>query len=139
MPVMIAALVAAVLVPAARAAPPVVFEVVGDARAPAVMVKPAGNSTVSVPACRGVVWERFSAEDNRYVSVSTAACGPASDALPVTATGRRFDIDGKVKEGDVVRPVVVVGSGCAAERPFDLAGCRAVESVEGPTITVRGG
>jgi hypothetical protein len=139
MPFVTVLLVVASMLQSAEAAPPVVFEVVGDARAPAVTVKPAGNSTVSVPACRGVVWERFSAEENRYVSVSTSACGPAADALPVTAKGRRFDIDGKVKEGDVVRPVVVVGSGCTPERPFDLAACRAVESVEGPTMTVRGG
>ncbi len=122
----------------ALAAPPVVVEAVSDARAPAVQVKPAGNSSVSIPACRGVVWQRFSAEENRYVAVTTDACGPAAPALVVTGEGRRFDIDGKVSEGDVVRPLLVVGTGCAAARPFDLAGCKGVESVEGPTITVRG-
>lgn len=122
----------------AWAAPPVVLEVVSDARAPAVMVRPAGRDTVYVPECRGVVWEIFDAEKNRYVPTSSGSCGPAAPPLPVTADGRRFDVDGKVTEGQVVRPVLVVGTGCDPERPFDLAGCNVIESVEGPTITVRG-
>jgi hypothetical protein len=61
-----------------------------------------------------------------------------SGALTLTEKGRSFEVDVAVKDGDVVRAVVVVGNDCTVGLPFELAGCSTVVSVEGPTITVRG-
>jgi len=106
---------------------------------PTVRVRPAGKAEVMVPACRGVVWQRFDPVEQAYVAISVRPCGPTEIGTPLPAEGKTFTVDVSVSEGDVVRPVVVVGTGCQPELPFELARCKAVESVDGPTITVRGG
>lgn len=123
------------LVATALAAEPVVVEVEpGDQ--PAVRVK-AASGTVSVPTCRGVVWERFDAEAERYVPLPADPCGPLTNALILDKQGMRFDLVLEVDAAQVVRAVVVAGTGCAEDRPFPLGRCKSVVSVEGPTLTVR--
>jgi hypothetical protein len=123
------------LIATALAAEPVVIEVEpGDQ--PAVRVKAAAGE-VAVPACRGVVWERFDAATDRYVPVPADPCGPLSNALFLDKEGIRFDLSLDVDSAQVVRAVVVVGTGCAKERPFPLGRCASVVAVEGPTLTVR--
>jgi hypothetical protein len=124
---------------AAHAAPPVTIEADASAAVPTVLVRPAGKAEVTIPACRGVVWQRFDPAAQAYVAISVRPCGPTEIGAPLPAEGRSFPVDVSVSEGDVVRPVVVVGTGCLPELPFELARCKAVESVDGPTITVRGG
>jgi hypothetical protein len=123
------------LAAAVSAAPPVTI-MVSPGEQPAVVVKASGAS-VSVPACRGVVWERFDAEAGRYVPVDATPCGPLKEALILDKDGTRFALSFVAESAQVVRPVVVAGIGCREARPFPLAACTRVEAVEGPTITVR--
>lgn len=97
----------------------------------------ATGAPVLVPACRGVVWERFDAEANRYEPVSLSPCGPLAPGLTLDKEGTRFVLDAEVTAAQVVRAVVVFGMGCQMDRPFPLARCEQVRSVEGPTLTVR--
>lgn len=122
----------------ASAAPPVAVESVVESKVPAVRVTPASGAGVAVPSCRGVVWQRFDSQANTYIPISTRACGAMSPATTLTAEGTTFEVDAAIKDGDVVRAVVVAGTGCASGLPFELAGCDVVVAVEGPTITVRG-
>jgi hypothetical protein len=124
------------LLSVAFAAEPVTVEVV-DEPVPAVVVTPTG-APVLVPACRGVVWERFDAKANRYEPIASPACGPLAPGLTLDKEGTRFRLDAEVPAAQVVRAVVVVGQGCQMDRPFPLAGCKTVTAVEGPTVTVRG-
>ena len=119
-------------------APPAEVQTVPDAEVPTVRVVSKGAAGLAIPACRGVVWQRFDARTSEYTPISTRPCGTMAPSLPLTDKGRSFEVDAPVRDGDVVRAVVVVGSGCATGVPFELAGCSAVVAVEGPTITVRG-
>lgn len=129
-------LLALVTLAAAVSAAPLVTIVVSPGDQPAVVVKASG-AAVSVPTCRGVVWERFDAEAGRYVAVNVTPCGPLADALILDKDGTRFELSFNVESAQVVRPVVVAGVGCREGRPFPLAGCTRVEAVEGPTMTIR--
>lgn len=123
-------------IPAVLAAEPVTVEVL-DGPQTAVRVAATG-APVLVPACRGVVWERFDAEANRYAPLAETPCGPLAPGLTLDKEGTRFVLDADVAAAQVVRAVVVVGQGCEMERPFPLARCKQVTAVEGPTLTVRG-
>ena len=123
----------------ALAAAPAEVVSVADADVPTVVVRAAGGGSVAVPACRGVVWQRFDPGASAYTPISIRPCEAMAPAIVVTEEGRRFTVDAPVRDGDVVRAVVVVGSGCSAGQAFELAACASVVSVEGPTITVRGG
>lgn len=123
------------LVPAVLAAEPVTIEVLDGTEA-AVRVTATG-AAVLVPACRGVVWERFDADANRYEPVSLSPCGPLAPGLTLDKQGTRFVLDAEVSTAQVIRAVVVVGLGCKMDRPFPLARCEEVSVVEGPTLTVR--
>lgn len=121
--------------PAALAAEPVSIEVEEGPRV-AVRVRAAG-APVLVPACRGVVWERFDADANRYEPITTRPCGPLSPGLTLDKEGTRFELDLDVPTAQVVRAIVVFGEGCELGQPFPLARCRTVKAVDGPTLTVR--
>ena len=123
------------MTPLAVAAEPVVVEVIDDP-AVAVMVRATGGP-VLVPACRGVVWERFDTASNRYEPMAAEPCGPLEPALSLDKEGTRFELSGDAPAAQVVRAIVVVGEGCEMGRPFPLAGCSRVSAVEGPTLTVR--
>jgi hypothetical protein len=122
----------------AWAADPIEVLNVAEATIPTVRLTPKSGSGLMVPACRGVVWQRFDARTNDYVPISDRPCSSMSPGLPVTPDGRTFEVDAPVQDGDVVRAVVVVGSGCTTGKPFELASCKTVVAVEGSTITVRG-
>ena len=122
----------------AHAADPATVSVVANAKVPTVRVAAAGTGDVMVPACRGVVWQRFDEAAAGYVPVSTRPCTAMEPGQLVSPKGREFTIDGRVSDGDVVRAVVVVGVGCTTGQPFELADCDSVMVVEGTTTTVRG-
>ncbi len=96
------------------------------------------NKALTIPSCRGVVWERFDERTSEYNPITVRPCEEMSPGLPLTGKGRAFEVDAPVQDGDVVRAVVVVGAKCEAGLPFELARCSQVVAVEGPTITVRG-
>lgn len=125
-------------VPATAAgAPPATVSLVADAAVPTVRIEPIEKKSVMIPACRGVVWQRFDQQENRYTPVTKRPCGVMSPGIVVPAQGKTFAIDGKVKDGDVVRAVVVTGLECTAGQPFELADCATVVVIEGSTMTVR--
>ena len=95
--------------------------------------------SVHIPVCRGVSWERFDEERSVYVAVPADPCGGLSPARTLDKEATRFGLSSAVKTGDVVRAVVVVGHGCLDGRPFPLAACERVETVVGPTMTVKRG
>lgn len=104
---------------------------------PSVQVVPVAGRDVSIPACRGLVWQRFDAESNAYLPISLQPCDVMAPASALPKDGRRFTVDAGVVDGDVVRAVVVVGAKCTSGQVFSLANCSSVVAVEGPTITVR--
>jgi len=121
-----------------NAAPPVEVQSVTEAAVPTVKVVGKGSGTKLIPACRGVVWQRFDARTSDYTPISNQPCPAMAPALSLAADGQTFEVDAPVRDGDVVRAVVVVGTGCAAGKPFEMSDCATVVAVEGPTITVRG-
>lgn len=132
------ALVAALTSGAAHAEEPVSVQI-DEGGVPAVIVRPAAGAKVSVPACRGVVWQRFDPDAAVYEPISTRACKASEPATTLTEEGKRYSVDAKVKPDDVVRAVVVVGEGCTPGRPFSIADCKRVQAIEGPQLTVRAG
>lgn len=122
----------------AAGAPPATVSIVSDAGVPTVRIEPVGQKSLMIPACRGVVWQRFDQEQNRYAPVTKRPCGVMAPGIVVPAQGKTFAIDGKIKDGDVVRAVVVTGLECTVGQPFELADCATVAVVEGSTMTVRG-
>jgi hypothetical protein len=123
---------------AAGAAPPVTIQAVPNTRVATVRVDPVGSKALTIPSCRGVVWERFDERTSEYTPITVLPCQEMSPGLLLTEKGRTFEVDAPVQDGDVVRAVVVVGAKCEAGLPFELARCSQVVAVEGPTITVRG-
>ena len=132
-----ASLVAAGAPMTAAGAPPATVSIVPDAVVPTVRIEPIEQKSLMIPACRGVVWQRFDQEQNRYTPVTKRPCGVMSPGIVVAAQGKTFSIDGKVNDGDVVRAVVVTGLECTVGQPFELADCATVVVVEGSTMTVR--
>ncbi|MEC7946429.1 MAG: hypothetical protein VX265_02610 [Myxococcota bacterium] len=121
--------------PVVLAADPVAIAVV-DGPQPVVRVTATGEP-VQVPACRGVVWERYDAGAGRYESVPLGPCGSLAPALTLDKEGTLFPLAGDVAPAQVVRAVVIVGQGCLPDKPFPLARCEQVTAVRGPTVTVR--
>lgn len=125
------------LSPTALADGPVSISVVSDKQAPrARILVQATGAAVHLPACRGVVWESFSADDQTYAPISTAPCGPAANAIKIDKDGTELTLDADPKAAQAVRAVLVVGHECKDERPFPLADCARTEVVEGPPIMV---
>ena len=120
------------------AAGPATVTVVPDAALPTVHLKPVDGASLMIPSCRGVVWQRFDEASGDYVPISSRPCGVMAPGQVVPKLGKKFVVDGPVKDGDVVRAVVVVGAKCTTGRPFELAECETVVAVEGSTMTVRG-
>jgi len=102
----------------------------------AVRVRATG-APVLLPACRGVVWERFDPDANRYEPLTTRPCGPLAPGLTLDKEGTRFELETELATAQVVRAIVVFGEGCELDQPFPLARCRSVKAVDGPTLTVR--
>lgn len=121
----------------AEAAGPVEIKPVQNTPLPAVRIVPAQKGDLSIPACRGVVWQRFDTTTESYVAISAEPCGAMAPASVLPKDGRKFTVDGDVADGDVVRAVVVVGTECSSGHVFSLAQCATMVAVEGPTITVR--
>jgi hypothetical protein len=92
---------------------------------------------VSLPACRGVVWERFDPDARVFLPISASPCAAMSPSTPVEAAALRFALDGDPQGSQVIRAVVVVGLGCRKNVPFELAGCKQVVSVKGPNINLK--
>ncbi|HCH63577.1 MAG TPA: hypothetical protein DFR83_12295 [Deltaproteobacteria bacterium] len=122
----------------AFAAGPAKVVLVTDAAVPTVRVEPLESKSLMIPACRGVVWQRFDEKEARYVPISKRSCGVMSPGQIVPAQGKSFAVDGPVSDGDVVRAVVVTGLECTVGKPFALADCTKVVVLEGSTMTVRG-
>ena len=121
----------------AVAAGPATVTVVADAAVPTVHLKPVEGESLMIPACRGVVWQRFDQDSGEYIPISSRPCGVMAPGRMVPTQGKKFAVDALVKDGDVVRAVIVVGAGCTTGRPFELAECASVVAVEGSTVTVR--
>ena len=107
--------------------------------APASVDIVAVGPSVHIPMCRGVSWERFDEDRSVYVAVPADPCGGLSPARTLDKEATRFGLSAPVDTGDVVRAIVVVGHGCENGRPFPLAACERVETVVGPTMTVKRG
>ena len=101
---------------------------------PSVMVKAIGVDAVALPACRGVVWERFEpdrGDGGEYEVLPMKPCGSMTPAIWVDAGGLEFvapDELGLVP-GDAVRVNVVAGLECAQGVPFEIANCARLEQL----------
>jgi hypothetical protein len=108
----------------------------------AVVVLRSTGEDVFLPACRGVVWERFVQTEGggagRYVSLPAESCGPAKPPGKVSKDGVEFTVPQLEESGSVVvRAVAVVGVGCAPDRPMVIGNCNAVFPLKSSTITIR--
>ncbi|MBL8616436.1 MAG: hypothetical protein JNM72_12550 [Deltaproteobacteria bacterium] len=118
--------------PARGAAPEAVL--VLDAAALSVELR--GAVGLSLPACRGVDWQRFDAAAGRFLSIPQPGCGAPTAATPVPTDGLRIVAPTRLAPGQTVRAVVVLGEGCAPGLPIARAGCRAVRSLESKPLTI---
>jgi hypothetical protein len=106
------------------------------AGAPVGVVVAATGDPVFLPACRGVVWEAFRAEDQTFVPITTGPCGPTANVVKIDKDGTELRLDADPKGAQAVRAVLLVAHGCAPDKPFPLAGCSRSETVEGPPVMV---
>jgi hypothetical protein len=118
----------------AAASAPLAIEVVEGA-VPAIRIK-ATRGSVLVPHCRGVLWQRFDATDQQFHAIPGAPCAPLASALSVDEQGQEVKAEVDFGDAQVVRAVVVVGTGCTVDRPFPLAACKVVTEVESTTISL---
>ncbi len=119
---------------------PVSFELTREGDSVSVLIRPIGED-VFLPACRGVVWERFVQPDDggegRYETLPDAACGPSKPPIKVSKDGVRFTspaLEGA--ETVVLRTVAVVGLECSEVLPMPIGGCREVSSQVSTNITI---
>lgn len=89
-----------------------------------------------VPACRGLEWQRFDAELARFVPVPGPGCGPMIAAVAVPAAGLNVPAEVKLREGDNIRAVALVGLNCRADQPLQLAQCARLQAVESAPVVV---
>jgi hypothetical protein len=100
------------------------------------------SGSVHVPACRGVLWDRFNPSSGVFEPAQAPVCPGIKDAIRVDEKGRSFAIDVALPVlpdvgFHIVRPVIVYGSECSDKAPFPLAGCGGVQVVRGPQMVVR--
>lgn len=100
------------------------------------------SDVVHVPACRGVLWDRFNPTSGEFEPTSAPVCSGIKDAIRIDIDGRKFHLDVALPTlpdvgFHVVRPAVVYGLKCAGKAPFPLSACRDINVVRGPQMIVR--
>lgn len=124
--------------PLAQAAEPLEIGVAtGEAGAPVRVQLRATGEPLWVPACRGLSWEAFDPQSNRYTPLPSPVCGPLQPAIKIDKDGTEFALDVDPGAAQAVRAVVVYGQGCKDERPFPMADCKKVASLEGAPAMIR--
>ena len=116
---------------------PITVDVVPGAP-PTALIRPTDAAVAYLPVCRGVVWEQFDKELKSWVVGRPPPCGATEPAIVVETEPHQVTAPAALPSGTVVRPVVVVGTGCRANQPLPLAECARLWTVQGPTSTVRG-
>lgn len=119
---------------------PISLSVSREGHSAAIVLRATGED-VFVPACRGIVWEQFiqpesDAEDS-YIPITEPPCGPSNPPIKVSKEGVRFDApESVVGSSGVLRAVIVVGLGCAADRPVAVGECTSLHSETSANITI---
>lgn len=90
-----------------------------------------------LPACRGVVWQRFDPVTETFVALTDEPCGADGPGLPIGSSGLRAPLDPLPASGTVVRAVATWGVGCQPGLPVPVAGCTELRSSVSPIWTVR--
>ena len=119
---------------------PIALEVSRTGGTAAVLLRATGED-VFLPACRGVVWEQFiqpeDGEEGGYVPITDEACGPSKLPIKVSKDGVSFDAPALDEVGSgVLRAVVMVGLGCAPDRPLAVGECTTLHSEISSNITI---
>jgi len=102
----------------------------------------ATGEAVHIPACRGVLWDRFNQETGEFELAQAPVCAGMKDAIRVDDKGRKFAVDAALPAlpdvgFHILRPVVVYGTKCAEKAPFPLSKCGDIHVVRGPQMVVR--
>ena len=94
---------------------------------PSVYIQAAGQHSIWLPQCRGVLWERFNPKADQYERLMLTPC--ESNALPdrVSSDGQAIKAPHGVGSGDRIRVTVVVGVECKPDRPIEIAQCQRFE------------
>ena len=119
---------------------PVELEVSREGNSASVFLRATGDD-VFLPACRGVVWERFvqpeDGSEGRYESITEDACTSSKAPIKVSKDGVGFSAPASAEAtAGVLRAVVVVGLGCAPDRPMAVGGCSSLHSEISANITI---
>lgn len=96
----------------------------------------ATGAVVSLPACRGVVWEAFDPATERFLPVPSPPCGASAPPIRLDQQGLRFDPPRQVARPAQVRVTALVGTGCRTDRPFAIAACQQAVFLVSPPISL---
>lgn len=102
----------------------------------AVRVQPQ-RAGVFVAGCLGVVWEAFDAESGAYTPLVSPPCEEPHAAIELDQEGLEVPMVASSEGGTIVRAVVVLGQGCQAGLPLELASCERLEVAESSLVTVK--
>lgn len=116
---------------------PVEIFVSDDAGEVEVSVRATGRP-VFIPGCRAIGWERFDDATKSYVPIEAAPCGPLTAAVQVDSKGLTLLEAPSVTGFQVLRPVLVYGTGCRPGLPLPLADCDNISALVGPYAPLRG-
>ena len=96
---------------------------------PSVTVLPIGEASIALPACRGIIWERFNPKTDEFDLLSTRPCEGLALSVPVGRQGESFPVPPElgIGSGERVRVTVVVGVDCQPDLPLELAQCQRYE------------
>jgi hypothetical protein len=103
---------------------------------PRVQVSTTGPA-VTMPDCRGLVWERFDPVSKGFTPLPSPPCGPTDHGKRLDKEPQTFIFEGEVTEEMVVRAVVVAGLECREGQAFVLADCKKITAWPSATVNVR--
>ena len=90
---------------------------------PAVQIQSMGQLSIWLPACRGVMWERFNSNTEQFEWLALGPCEDSTLPERIDSAGKSVAAPVGVQSGDRLRVTVVVGVECKPDRPMEIAQC----------------
>jgi hypothetical protein len=91
--------------------------------------------TVSMPACRGLVWEVLDLERGLFAPLTPEPCPPSQVAQTVDDTGIASRPPQPPFYPASLRAVALVGVNCSPQRPFSIADCEETFTLTSSAVT----
>lgn len=124
--------------PRAQSPAPATLTLDRSGNSPIFLLHPSGDAAVSLPDCRGIVWEILNPELGVYQVLPAAdACGPSAPPSPLPPEGLRLSPPTPPAYPAALRVVATVAIGCRTDRPFEIAACQDITTLTSANLTLQ--